>query len=95
MPLSDKERQTLDDMEQALLLEDPEFVAGATMDRLRERRLWRWIGFVVLGLLGAALLVGGLVMTHAWLVPGALISVVGGLAMVGAAWKLIPWSPRT
>ena len=47
MPLSDKERQTLDDMEQALLLEDPEFVAGATIDRLRERRLWRWIGFVV------------------------------------------------
>jgi Protein of unknown function (DUF3040) len=94
MPLSDKERQTLDDIEQALLLEDPEFVAGATMDRLRERRLWRWIGLGLLGLLGAVVLVTGLVLTHAWLVPGVVVSKVGVLMMVGAAWKLIPWNRR-
>jgi hypothetical protein len=95
MPLSDKERQTLDDMEQALLLEDPEYVAGATIDRLRERRLWRWIGFGVLGLLGAAVLVTGLVMTHAWMVVGVLVGVVGVLMMIVAAWKLIPWGRTT
>jgi len=94
MPLSDKERQTLDDMERALLLEDPEFVAGASMDQLRARRIRRLVGSAILGVVGAVLLVAGLVLTHAWLVAGVLISVVGVLAMVAVAWASIPRGPR-
>jgi hypothetical protein len=34
-------------------------------------------------------------MTHAWMVVGVLVGVVGVLMMIVAAWKLIPWGRTT
>ena len=92
MPLSDEERQRLDDIEQALRQDDPEFAANVSMSRLRRRAI---IVPGALFLLGAALLVAGLVTTHALLTVGVIISVAGFLTMTTTVALFIQRHHRT
>lgn len=85
MPLSEQERRRLDEIEHALEVEDPEFVAAITAGR-RPRLI-----FVVIGLaavLGAVILVAGLVTTHAFPITGSLIGVAGVAVMACAGARL-------
>lgn len=92
MPLSEHEQRLLEQMERALYAEDPKFASaldGAGM-RTRSRRTvyLAAIGFVV----GLALLLGGLMMSH----PAVWVSVIGFIAMLAsgvvavAAWRRMP-----
>ncbi len=92
MPLSDEEQQRLDDIEQALQEDDPEFAANVSIDRLRRRAI---IIPGVLFLLGAALLVTGLVTTHALLTVGVIISVAGFLTMTTTITLFVQRHRRT
>jgi len=86
MPLSEDEQRQLDEIEHALLADDPKFGAGQTMERVWRRRTVT-AGAVVL--IGAVLLVVGLVVTQAALVAGMIISIIGFLAMVIGAAQFI------
>ena len=92
MPLSDEEQQRLDDIEQALRQDDPEFAANVSMSRLRRRAI---IVPGALFLLGAVLLVTGLVTTHALLTVGVIISVAGFLTMTATVALFIQRHHRT
>jgi len=86
MPLSEEEQRRLDEIERALLAEDPKFAAGHSIERVWRRRT------VVAGavvLLGVMLLVVGLVTTQASLPAGLIISIIGFLSMVGGAAMFI------
>jgi len=80
MPLSDEHRRALDEIERALEQDDPQFAATVSTDFQRLRRRWVVIP-AALFLLGAVLLVAGLVTTHAQLTAGAIISTIGFLTM--------------
>ena len=81
MPLSDDQRRALDEIERALEREDPHFAATISADQFRRLRR-RWVIVpAVLFLLGAVLLVAGLVTTHALLIIGVVISIVGAITM--------------
>ena len=85
MSLSDEDRRALDEIERALEREDPHFAATVSTDRFRRLRR-RWV--IIPGclfLLGAVLLVAGLVTTHALLIIGIVISTVGVLTMAAGA----------
>ena len=81
MALSDAERRTIDEIEEALLREDPRFASSVSGERFQQLRR-RWIVLpTLLFVLGAVMLVAGLVATHAVLVAGAIVAVVGFAAM--------------
>jgi hypothetical protein len=85
MPLSVQERRRLDEIEQALVAEDPGFVAAISAGR-RPTLIFVLIGLVAL--LGAVILVAGLVTTHAFPITGSLIGIAGVAVMGGAAARL-------
>jgi predicted tellurium resistance membrane protein TerC len=81
MPLSDEHRRALDEIERQLVSEDPNFAASVNHDRFRQLRR-RWVIIpAVMFVLGAVLMIAGLVTTHELLVVGAIIGVVGFLTM--------------
>jgi hypothetical protein len=81
MPLSAREQRTLDEIEQALRLDDPAFAAQVDLDHLRMRR-WVIRGSVFLA--GMALLVVGAVLSLAVLTVGVATSVIGFLVMAAS-----------
>jgi len=82
MALSEDEQRRLDEMENALLRDDPGFVASVSMGRARTRqRIIAGVGFM----LGMIILIGGLVTTATAVLIGVLISVAGLLLMIGVA----------
>ena len=90
MPLSEDEQRRLDEMERALLRDDPKFAAGQSIERIWLRRT---VAAGATVLTGMVLLVAGIVTTQAILVLGVIVSVIGFLSMVvGAA--LITRRPR-
>jgi hypothetical protein len=91
MPLSEDEQRRLDEMEGALLRDDPGFAANVSMSRVRtRRRISAALGF----LLGIIILIGGLVITAAAVLAGVLISVAGLLLMSGFAITVFRWLRR-
>jgi hypothetical protein len=82
MPLSEGEQRRLDEIEQALKLDDPKFAATITIDGLRRHRA---IVCGALFVLGMVALVVGLVLTDGIVWAGVIISVAGAAAMVTAA----------
>ena len=81
MPLSDEHRQALDEIERQLAAEDPHFAATVDHDRFQQLRR-RWVVIpLALFMLGAAVMIAGLVTTHELLLPGAILSVLGFLTM--------------
>lgn len=79
MPLSEHEQRLLDQMEQALKVEDPKFashmVAHPSRSRLRRRVAIGVLGVVV----GLALVIVGMTIAQIWLgVAGFAVMVAGG-----------------
>jgi hypothetical protein len=88
MALSEDEQRVLDEMEIALRQDDPEFVASVSIDRIRRRRRTAVaVGFVI----GAIVLIGGLVATAGTVLIGVVISVIGLLMMVVAGIAALRW----
>jgi predicted tellurium resistance membrane protein TerC len=84
MPLSDAERQAIDEIERALIQDDPRFASSVSVERFAQlRRRWVVIPAVMFAL-GAVMLVAGLVTTHALLAIGATVAVIGFVTMSGS-----------
>lgn len=84
MPLSDEHRRALDEIERQLEREDPTFVATVSSEQFQRLR-HRWVIIPTsLFLLGAVLLIAGLVTTHAQLTAGVIISIIGLFTMSAA-----------
>ena len=82
MPLSEDDQRKLDQIEQALAKDDPQFAETVNIDRWRRRRI------VLAGAsftIGMVVLLVGLVLTQAVLVLGVIISIAGALTMTAAA----------
>jgi hypothetical protein len=90
MALSDSEQHRLDEMERALLQEDPKFAARVSMGRVRVRR---WFAAAALLVLGMVVLVVGLVATSEAVLIGVLVGILGFL-MIAAAAVLLFWPKR-
>jgi hypothetical protein len=90
MPLSEDDRRRLDEIEHALTRDDPQFAARVNVQWRRRRRL---LGALTCFIVGAVLLIAGLVTTHAVIVIGVIIAVAGLGAMVAAAGVLL-YGPR-
>jgi hypothetical protein len=94
MPLSEDDQRKLDQIEQALAKDDPQFAQTVNIDRWRRRRI------VLAGAsftIGIVVLLVGLIITQAVLVLGVIISIAGVLTMTAAATLFLhrrQW-PRT
>lgn len=86
MPLSHEDRQKLAEIERELTRVDPDLARTIAAGRFP---LLRPILLGAAFLAGAAVLVGGLVTTHAFPITGVVIAVVGVAAMAGAAGRLL------
>lgn len=85
MPLSEHEQRLLDQIERALIAEDPKFASTVRAGRLRRpsrRRRIQGLGLFVLGLV---LLVVGVAVHSTWAANVPVVSVVGFLVMLGGA----------
>jgi protein-S-isoprenylcysteine O-methyltransferase Ste14 len=85
MPLSEHEQRLLDQIERALIAEDPKFASTVRAGRLRRptrRRRIQGFGLFVLGLV---LLVVGVAVHSIWLANVPVASVVGFLVMLAGA----------
>ena len=74
MPLSEDDQRKLDQIEQALTKDDPQFAETVNIDRWRRRRI------VLAGAsftIGMVVLIVGLVITQAVLVLGVITSIAG------------------
>lgn len=86
MPLSHQDRQKLAEIERELTRADPELARTITSGRFPLLvPLLYGAAFVA----GAAILVGGLVTTHAFPITGAIIAVAGAATMAEAAQRLL------
>ncbi len=92
MALSRDEQRTLEEIERALLDDDPKFAASVNLDQVRHHRLLSgglWF------LLGLVLLLGGAIAAQAVVAVGVTASVVGFVLMVAALARLFGWNLRT
>jgi hypothetical protein len=90
MSLSKDEQQRLDEIERALLNDDPQFAAAVGLGQMRGRRLM--IRAVVF-LTGLVALVAGEITAQSMLAVGVIVSLVGFVTMLGAAgWGHRPWT---
>ena len=89
MALSKDEQRTLEEIERALLDDDPKFAASVNLDQVRHHRAFSGgLGF----LLGLALLLVGAIATQAVVAIGVVVSVAGFLVMIAALARLFGWS---
>ena len=86
MPLSHEDRQKLDEIERELTRADPGLAAAITAGRLP---LLIPLLYVAAFVAAGAVLVGGLVTTHAYLITGATIAVAGATIMAWSAGRLV------
>ena len=92
MPLSDEEQRTLQQIESALLQDDPDFRAEVSIERFRKRHRRLLAISAILCVTGAVLLVAGLVTTHEQLWVGALVALCGLTIMAaGPVFLLRQW----
>lgn len=88
MPLSEHEQRLLDQIERALYAEDPKFASTVRGARLRKPSRRRKLQGIVLLVVGAALLVTGVMLPKLGGVP--VVSLLGFLIMFGGA--LLAWT---
>jgi hypothetical protein len=85
MALSKDEQRTLEEIERALLGDDPKFAASVNLDQFGHHRLIVGaLGF----LLGLVLLLVGTVMTQGFLAVGVIVSVAGFVTMFAALARM-------
>lgn len=85
MPLSEHEQRLLDQIERALIAEDPKFASTVRAGRLRRPTRRRRLQGLVLFVLGLVLLVVGVAVHAIWISNVPAVSVVGFLVMLGGA----------
>ena len=85
MPLSEHEQQMLDQIERALIAEDPKFASTVRAGRFGRPTRRRRIQGVVVFLLGLVLLVVGVMVQATWVSNVPVVSVVGFLVMLAGA----------
>ncbi len=86
MPLSRDEQRRLDEIEQSLSRDDPKFAAKVTVGRVRRHRV-RIAGGVLL--LGAVVVIIGLIVTLGLVAVGVVVVIAGLLTMAGAGVLLM------
>jgi len=91
MALSEDEQRKLDEMEMALLRDDPNFATSVSIDRVRRRRR---VAGGALFVLGMVVLLAGLIATAGAVLAGVLISLMGLAMMVAAVVVGIRWRRR-
>jgi len=82
MPLSEHEQRLLDQIERALIAEDPKFASTVRAGRLRRPTRRRRLQGVVLFVLGLVLLVVGVAVRAIWVSNVPAVSVVGFVVML-------------
>ncbi|MGQ0480799.1 MAG: DUF3040 domain-containing protein [Pseudonocardia sp.] len=86
MPLSEHEQRLLDQIERALIAEDPKFASTVRAGRLRGRPTRRRrVQGLALFVLGLVLLVVGVAVRSIWLANVPVVSILGFLVMLGGA----------
>jgi hypothetical protein len=85
MPLSEHEQRLLDQIERALIAEDPKFASTVRAGRLGRPTRRRRLQGLVLFLLGLVLLVVGVAVHSIWVSNVPVVSVIGFLVMLGGA----------
>jgi protein-S-isoprenylcysteine O-methyltransferase Ste14 len=85
MPLSEHEQRLLDQIERALIAEDPKFASNVRAGRLGRPSRRRRVQGLVVFLLGLVLLVVGVMVQSTWLFNVPIVSVIGFLVMLGGA----------
>jgi DUF3040 family protein len=85
MPLSEHEQRMLDQIERALIAEDPKFASTVRAGRLGRPARRRRLQGLVLFLLGLVLLIVGVAVHSIWLSNVPIVSVVGFLVMLVGA----------
>jgi DUF3040 family protein len=85
MPLSEHEQRLLDQIERALIADDPKFVSTVRAGRLRRPSRRRRLQGLALFVLGLVLLVVGVAIRSIWLQNIPVVSVVGFLVMLTGA----------
>jgi hypothetical protein len=85
MPLSEHEQRLLEQIERALIAEDPKFASTVRAGRLRRPTRRRRLQGLVLFVLGLVLLVVGVAVRSIWLSNVPVVSVVGFLVMLAGA----------
>jgi VIT1/CCC1 family predicted Fe2+/Mn2+ transporter len=89
MPLSEHEQRLLDQIERALIAEDPKFASAVRAGRLGKPTRRRRIQGLVVFLIGLVLLVVGVAVHSIWLANVPVVSVVGFLVMLTGALMAI------
>jgi hypothetical protein len=85
MPLSEHEQRLLEQIERALIAEDPKFASTVRAGRLRRPTRRRRLQGLVLFVLGLVMLVVGVAVRSIWLANVPVVSVVGFLVMLTGA----------
>jgi hypothetical protein len=85
MPLSEHEQRLLEQIERALIAEDPKFASTVRAGRLRRPTRRRRLQGLVLFVVGLVLLVVGVAVRSIWLSNVPVVSVVGFLVMLAGA----------
>jgi protein-S-isoprenylcysteine O-methyltransferase Ste14 len=85
MPLSEHEQRLLDQIERALIAEDPKFASNVRAGRLGRPSRRRRVQGLVVFLVGLVLLVVGVMVQSTWLSNVPIVSVIGFLVMLGGA----------
>jgi Protein of unknown function (DUF3040) len=85
MPLSEHEQRLLEQIERALIAEDPKFASTVRAGRLRRPTRRRRLQGLVLFVLGLVMLVVGVAVRSIWLANVPVVSVVGFLVMLAGA----------
>jgi hypothetical protein len=86
VPLSRDEQRKLDDIERSLSRDDPKFAAKVTIDRVRRTQVRMAGGLLVLG---AVVIVVGLIVTLAFVAVGVVVVVAGLLTLAGGGVLLL------
>lgn len=85
MSLSERDRRRLGELEREMEREDPEFAAARGSGRPPTVLI---VLYCLMFVAGAVVLIGGLVVTHTYLITGGLVGVAGAVIMVIAAGRL-------
>jgi xanthine/uracil permease len=85
MPLSEHEQRLLDQIERALIAEDPKFASTVRAGRLRRPTRRRRLQGLALFVLGLVMLVLGVAVRSIWLSNVPVVSVVGFVVMLTGA----------
>jgi hypothetical protein len=85
MPLSEHEQRLLDQIERALIAEDPKFASTVRAGRLRRPTRRRRLQGLALFVLGLVLLVVGVAVRAIWVSNVPVVSVIGFLVMLAGA----------